>query len=239
MLRTGYAPVMPGPHTPPTHADFGLTVVSDIGCPWAHIGVYRVEREIRARGLDVELPLDHRAFPLELIHSRPTPAASIDRIVELGLRVEPEAGWSQPGDPWTYPVTTMPALEAVQAAKAQGPQLSADLDRVLRRAMFAEWRCISVFPVVLEVAERVAGLDVAQLDEEIRTGRARSELWNDVDQLASAVPGSPSFVLPDGSVVFSPGLEVEWRGDEPLVVRDDPSAVAELVTRAMSMQRAD
>lgn len=224
---------------PAPHSDFGLTVISDIGCPWAHIALHRVGREIGTRGLDVELPLDHRAFPLELVHGRPTSMSEIDRVIRIGMRIEPDAGWAHPDDPWTFPVTMLPALEAVQAAKAQDPQLSATLDRALRRAVFAEWRCVSVFPVVLEVAEQVDGLDVRRLDEEIRTGRARSELWNDLDQLATETPGSPTFVLPDGSVEFNPGLEIEWREHEPVVTDDDPAAIADLVTRAMAMRRAD
>jgi len=224
---------------PPSRADVGLVIVSDIACPWAHIAVHRVGRELRSRGLDDELPLDHRAFPLELVDGRPTSKAAIDPVVEIGMRIEPDAGWARPQDPWTFPVSTLPALEAVQAAKAQGAGLSAELDRMLRHAVFAEWRCVSVFPVVLEIAGRVDGLDVRRLQEELRTGRPRAELWNDLDRLSDEVPGSPTFVLPDGSVEFNPGLEVESRDGEPVVTHDDPSAVADLVTRALSMRQAD
>lgn len=224
---------------PASHADFGLVVVSDIACPWAHIAVHRIGRELRSRGLDDELPLDHRAFPLELVDGHPTSKEALDPVIEIGMRIEPDAGWARPDDPWTFPVTTLPALEAVQAAKAQGPGLSAELDRMLRHAVFAEWRCVSVFPVVLDIAARVDGLDVDVLHEELRTGRPRAELWNDLDRLAAEVPGSPTFVLPDGSVEFNPGIELEWHGDEPVVTRDDPSAIADLVTRAMGMRRAD
>lgn len=225
--------------THPLHSDFGLAVISDIGCPWAHIAVHRISEEIRARGLGSELPLDHRAFPLELVDGHPTSKSMIDQVIEIGLRIEPAAGWSHPDDPWRFPVTTLPALEAVQAAKAQGPGLSAELDRALRRAVFAEWRCISVFPVVFEVAAQVDGLDLGQLDEEIRSGRPRSELWNDLDHLASEVPGSPTFVLPDGTIEFNPGVEVEWSEDGPTVTQDDRSAVADLITRALALRRAD
>ncbi|MDW3215782.1 MAG: hypothetical protein R8G01_17430 [Ilumatobacteraceae bacterium] len=220
--------------------DFGITVVSDIGCPWAHVAIHRLERERLRRGLDVELPVDHRAFPLELINGRPTPKEVLDREIPLCERLEPDAGWGQPLDPWSFPVSTLPALEAVQAAKEQGAAQSAALDLALRRAMFAEWRCIAVFPVVLEVAAEVEDLDVDRLSVEIRTGRPRAELWADLDQLATEVPGSPTFVLPDGSIVHNPGVEIGTDDDGwPTVERDEPEAIADLVTAALAVGRAD
>lgn len=221
-------------------ADFGIAVVSDIACPWAHVAIHRLERERRQRGLDVELPLDHRAFPLEIINGRPTPKDVLDREIPLCEGLEPEAGWAQPGDPWAFPVSTLPALEAVQAAKEQGPAESAALDVALRRAMFAEWRCIAVFPIVFEVASEVDGLDVDRLRDEIRTGRPRAELWQDLDRLAAEVPGSPTFVLPDGSMVHNPGVELGTDAEgSPTIERDEPGAIADLVTSALALGRAD
>ena len=118
-----------------------------------------------------------------------------------------------PSDPWSFPVTTLPALQAVQAAKAQNPEISAMLDLELRRAMFRDWRCISVFPILFEVAGELAGLDVARLRSDVAGGEGWAQIWNDLEQLVPLVPGSPTFILPDGSVHHNPGIEVEGLAD--------------------------
>jgi predicted DsbA family dithiol-disulfide isomerase len=223
-----------------TSSEFGIVVVSDIGCPWAHIAVHRLVAERARRGLTVELPIDHRAFPLELVNGRPTPKELLDAEIAVCRELEPDAGWASPSEPWSFPVTTLPALEAVQAAKAQSAELSATLDHELRTAMFRDWRCISVFPIVFEIAAEVAGLDVERLRGDVRAGEGRSQIWSDLERLVPVVPGSPTFVLPDGSVHHNPGIEVEGLADgDPVVAEHDPGAVARLVERARLHRQAD
>ena len=226
-----------------TTSDFGITVYSDIACPWAHVAVHRLHRALGDRGMNDEITVDHRAFPLELVNGRPTPKHVLDAEVPVCADLEPDAGWSFDPDPWTYPVSTLPALEAVQAAKEQGAHVSARLDRALRRSMFRDWRCLSVFAVVEEIASTVDGVDVDQLRSTIRSGNARSDLWHQLDEVtASAIPGSPTFVLPDGTTAHNPGVEFHWE-DEPgenLVVDvDDPDAIAGLVDAAIALRPAD
>jgi predicted DsbA family dithiol-disulfide isomerase len=221
-------------------SEYGIVVVSDIGCPWAHIAVHRLVAERARRGLTVELPIDHRPFPLELVNGRPTPKDLLDAEIDVCRELEPDAGWSEPDDPWSFPVTTLPALQAVQAAKAQSAEISAMLDHALRTAMFRDWRCISVFPVVFEIAAEVGGLDVARLRSDVASGQGWSQIWSDLEQLVPLVPGSPTFVLPDGSMHHNPGIEVEGIADgEPVVTKHDPGAVAELVERARLHRQAD
>ena len=226
-----------------TTADFGIVVCSDIACPWAHIAVHRLDRAIRDRGLGSELTVDHRAFPLEVVNDRPTPKQLLDSEVQVCAAVEPDAGWSFDPDPWTYPVSTLPALEAVQAAKAQGSDVSVRLDRALRRAMFAEWRCLAVHAVVFEIAASVDGVDVDALRDVVRSGDARAEVWNQLDAALQAdVPGSPTFVLPDGTRSHNPGIELrgEHDGDGSIVVdADDHEAIGALVDAAVALRPAD
>ena len=226
-----------------TTPDFGITVYSDIACPWAHVAVHRLHRAISERGVDDEIELDHRAFPLEIVNGRPTPKDILDVEVRVCADLEPEAGWSFDPHPWTYPVSTLPALEAVQAAKEQGADASAGLDRALRRSMFRDWRCLSVFAVVEEIAATVDGLDVEKLRSTIRSGNARSEIWHQLDDVeASGIPGSPTFVLPDGTTVHNPGIEFHWEDErhEHLVVDvDDRDAIADLVDLAITLRPAD
>ncbi len=99
-----------------------VVVYSDIGCPWSHAAVWRLW-DARARlGLDEAVRFDFRAFPLELINSRPTPKLTLDAEIPVAGALAPRAGWQiwQAPD-WQYPSTMLPALEAVQAAKAAFP----------------------------------------------------------------------------------------------------------------------
>jgi predicted DsbA family dithiol-disulfide isomerase len=225
---------------PPPH---GIVVYSDIACPWAHIAVHRLHRERRRLGLDREVIVDHRAFPLELVNHEPTPKDLLDVEIEVCADLEPEAGWDRHPQPWKYPVSTLPALEAVQAAKAQGASVSEDVDHAMRHAMFAEWRCLSVFGEVLDVAATVETVDVDELWSEIRSGRPRSDVFDQFDLSSTGrIAGSPTFVLPDGSGYHNPGIEMRWSegpGSELIIDRDDPSAVVELIERAVALATSD
>jgi len=53
-----------------------VIVYSDIGCPWASLGLFNLRRAAAEEG--VRLTVDHRAFPLELFNSRPTPKWILD-----------------------------------------------------------------------------------------------------------------------------------------------------------------
>jgi predicted DsbA family dithiol-disulfide isomerase len=214
-----------------------VLLYSDIGCPWAHLAVHRLQAARARLGLDGALELDHRAFPLELANQRPTPWRALAAEIPVVGGLEASAGWQVwQGDAATWPVTTLPALEAVQAAKAQGLTASERLDRGLRLAVFGQSRCISMRHVILEVAEE-AGLDVAALREALDDGRARREVFEQTRVAeGSAVKGSPHFFLPDGTDAHNPGIEFEWVGEEgrgfPVVTKDDPSAYEELLRRA-------
>src|ERR671932_783943 len=136
----------------PDVAPATIAIYSDIGCPWAHLAVYRLHVTRKRLGLEDAVAFDHRAFPLEVFNER--------------------AGWQiWQAEPFTWPVTTLLALEAVQAAKEQGPQASERLDRALRVVLFGRSRCISLRHVVLEVAAET-GIDVPALREALDDGRA-------------------------------------------------------------------
>lgn len=220
-----------------------IVVYSDIACPWARIIVHRLHRARRDVGADTEIAVDHRAFPLELVNDRPTDKRLLDAELPVCMELEPDARWSLDPRPWEYPVSTLPALEAVQAAKAQGAALSEQLDLALRDAMFGDWRCISVFPVVLDVAATVDDLDPDALWAEIESGRPRAEVLHH-HRLghSDAIPGSPTLVLPDGSVHHNPGIEFHWddaADGRPIVDEDDRGAVADLVGRALAARPSD
>src|SRR5688572_25690561 len=98
-----------------------LVVWSDIGCPWAHLCIYRLHKTRSALWLDDAIRFDLRAFPLEIFNEQPTPKRVLDAEISVAGGLEPDAGWQMwQGDEHEYPVTMLPALEAVQAAKEQG-----------------------------------------------------------------------------------------------------------------------
>lgn len=93
---------------------------SDLSCPWAHATVSRLWRTRAELGLDEQVRFDHRPFPLELFNGKPTPKIINDAEVEVLDGIEPQAGWQAWQRPaHEYPVTMLPALEAVQVAKEQ------------------------------------------------------------------------------------------------------------------------
>jgi predicted DsbA family dithiol-disulfide isomerase len=214
-----------------------IVVFSDVGCPWAHLAVHRLLVARHRLGLDDEVVLDHRAFPLEVFNRRPTPRLVLSAEVPVVGGLDPDAGWQVwQGDLATWPVTTLLALEAVQAAKEQGLAASERLDRALRVAFFGQSRCISMRHVVLEVAD-ACGVDAEALREALDEGRARRTVFEQCQSAEDGdVKGSPHVFLPDGSDAHNPGIEMEWVGEHgagfPVIGKDDPRVYDDLVSRA-------
>jgi predicted DsbA family dithiol-disulfide isomerase len=220
-------------------AEAGIVVVfSDVGCPWSHLAVHRLHTTRARLGLDDEVRFDHRAFPLEVINARPTPKLVLDAEIPAVGALDPDAGWQLwQGDEHEYPVTTLLALEAVQAAKAQGLEASEQLDLALRKAFFGESRCVSMRHVILEVAETCPAVDAERLRDDVDRGAARHAV---LEQCRAAegdtVKGSPHLFLPDGRDFANPGIEMHWEGEEgegfPVVDADDPSVYEEILKSA-------
>lgn len=213
-----------------------IAVWSDTGCPWAHAIVWRLWDARRRMGLTDRLRFDHHAFPLELFNSEPTPRPTVDYEWPALATVAPRAGWQAwSAAPETYPVTMLPPMEAVHAAKRQSLTASEALDRGLRRAFFAESRCISLRHVIAEVATETDALDVERLLADLDAGVARRALFDDwATARGDEVRGSAHLFLPDGTNVQNPGIEIAWDEAGGTVTRDDPAAIDELVRRAAS-----
>ena len=213
-----------------------VTIWSDIACPWASLTVWRLHARRAVLGLDGAVRFEHRCFPLELVNSRPSPRAILDAEVAAIAPLIPEAGWR----PWwrddsAYPVTTLLALEAVQAAKEQGLAAGERLDLALRQAFWRDSRCISLRSEILDVAA-AAGVDAAALAGALDTGRARASVIADWRAAADgAAQGSPHVRV--GSYdVLNPGIEQHWEGPKPgggpVVDGDDVGVIDDLLRRA-------
>ncbi|MFN2587135.1 MAG: DsbA family protein [Actinomycetota bacterium] len=215
-----------------------IVVFADIACPWAHVAVHRLH-ETRARlGLGGRVAFDVHAFPLEVVNRRPTPKKVLDAEIPVTGALAPGAGWQMWQRPdHEYPVTTLPALAAVHAAKEQGLEVAERLDRALRRAFFGESRNVSMRHEILDVASAVPGLDVDALRRALDDGRARRLLAADFDLARTdAVAGSPHVFLPHGEGFHNPGIEMHWEGEHgegfPVVDKDDPAVYDRLLEAA-------
>ena len=120
----------------------------------------------------------------------------------LCAAAEPGFGWS----PWfgpldEFPVSTLLALEAVQAARHQSEAAAERLDLALRQAYFVGSRCITMRHEGMSVA-RSCNLDVSALEQAVDEGMARSAV------LRQSREGDRSgvVVLPDGTEHCNPGV---------------------------------
>lgn len=208
-----------------------LTVWSDIGCPWATLALHTLHDVARERGRDVRVI--HRSFPLELFNARPTPARILDAEIVAIAGLLPRLRW-QPwaADPATYPVTMLPAMEAVHAvADRDGVSAGDQLDTALRAAFYRDSRCISVHPVILDVASECPLVDTAALAAALAEGSGRRAVYDDwALAKRSAVQGSPH-VISAGRALHNPGVTYHWtappgRGLPRLDAYDESWAIA-------------
>jgi predicted DsbA family dithiol-disulfide isomerase len=216
-----------------------ITVFADIWCSFAHIAIHRLHTTRERLGLNGQVHFDLRAFPLELLNDAPSPRAGTDSEVGRMGQQEPGAGWQLwQAKEYLYPSTTLPALEAVIAAKEQSLHASEQLDLGLRKAFWAESRCISNRKVIMDVAESTGAVDTVALAAALDDGRARKALSTDAAISATdRVNCSPHLFLPDGTDHANPGIEVHWEGDYgvgwPVVTKDDPTVFEDLIKRAL------
>lgn len=215
-----------------------IIIYSDVWCAFGHLAVHRLHTARRRLGLEDVVRFDHRAFALELLNGNPGCRPGSDSEVPTVGACAPEAGWQLWQDKdWLYPSTSLPALEAVQAAKDQGLVASEELDLGLRRAFWAESRCISNRTVILDVAAATRTVDPGRLEAALDEGRGRAALTEQTRVARSdRVQCSPHVFLPDGSDWPNPGLEVDWVGDwgvgYPRITSDDAGCYDDLLRRS-------
>jgi predicted DsbA family dithiol-disulfide isomerase len=212
-----------------------VTVYGDLVCPFASLVLHRLRATRQRLGLDVRF--DVRAFPLELVNRRPHALDLHEREKSAVQAAEPTLEWrAWRGTRDACPITTLLALEAVEAAKhpeVGGLDASDRLDAALRRAVDLDSRCIALLPVILEVAEEVPDMDRGALAAALLHGSARADLmayaW-----LAEhgVVKGSPHAFTPDGREWLNAGFEVDHHRGEVTVTDRDPGVYEEILRAA-------
>lgn len=223
-----------------------LVLLSDVACPWATVLVLRLREARAALGPASRPLLLHLAHPLELVHRRALSRRVIDAEIPACAAATPEFGWSLwQGRLDEYPVSSLPAIEAVQAARRQSEAAAETLDLALRRALFVESRCITLRHEILDVAANCPGLDATRLAQDLDAGVARRGVLRQAAAArAVAGPCTGTLVQPDGAVWCNPGIEVGWLGPPaprgaPVVHEDAPDRLRALVaTVAATAQRS-
>lgn len=183
-----------------------VEVFSDLHCPHAYLTRYRL-REVADR-LEEDVRFVSRCLSIELATDSPTPRGILGVETHSLVLQEDEI----PYEPWPdekitqWPVTFLPAFEAVKAAEAIDQKTAWELDWRIREAFFAEHRCVSLRHVLADLAAEVGFARDAFL-EEWDTGRHREtvieesrEGWQD-----EGFTHSPSIRYPDGSTEINPG----------------------------------
>jgi len=206
-------------------------------CGWSTIALHRFYRARADAGLDDDLRVDHQLFLLEDVNEM----ALNSKLIELekpvvgALAEELEfKPWQR--DPTEYPVTSLPANEAVHAAKEQSPAAAEELDMALRLAFWRDSRCISMRHEILDIADGCEHVDAERLRDALDEGRARGTMMRTYLAHRDDVQGSPHFFLTDGSDVHNPGIEMHQVGEPGagflVVDSDDPTAYEKLVRAA-------
>ncbi len=181
-----------------------IALYADLACPYAYIAVYRLRKlrdEYRGR-----VDIAHKCLPLEYINRQSTPKYVLDSECPLLMLAEPTLPW----EPWhaplsEWPVTLWPAFEAVKCAERQDMVLADELDWAIRKAFFAESRCISMRHVLFDLAERV-GLAMDRFSRDFDSGQNKAQVVAEAREgwERLKVAGSPTFVLPSGRQVSDP-----------------------------------
>lgn len=221
-----------------------VVAFTDVMCGWSTIAFHRFYRARSAGGLDDRLFLDLQLFLLEDLNQMALNTKIIEGEKPVLGALEEDLGftpWQR--DPSEYPVTSLPANEAVHAAKEQSPTAAEQLDMALRLAFWRDSRCISMLHEILEVADGCDAVDVDRLKAALDDGRARGQMMRTYRSGHEDVQGSPHFFLSDGSDVHNPGIEMHQVGEPGagflVVDSDDPSVYDDLVQRAAAAAGLD
>jgi predicted DsbA family dithiol-disulfide isomerase len=181
-----------------TPSPIQIDLYSDVHCPYAYLTAYRL-RQLRPEYTG-KIVINHRSLALEYINRRPTPNNIINAETPILMLEEPDIPyhpWHRPLSEW--PVTMWPAFEAIKCAQLQSSELADELAWAIRKAFFAESRCISMRHVLFDLAEEV-GLDMAHFAEAFDSGITKRQVLQDAQMgwETLKVEGSPTFVLPSG-----------------------------------------
>ncbi|GAB2749720.1 hypothetical protein GCM10027174_25230 [Salinifilum aidingensis] len=204
-----------------------VVVWSDVHCPWAAVAVHRLRAARDAEGLDVVL--DQRAWPLELVNGRGIPYDVVPVEAAVLASLEPELFTAFGQEP--RPSTAMPAFELIAAARrAQGARAAEDVDYHVRLAYFRDGVDISIraglWQVLTAAAEHHPELDAGRILDVWDSEPVRADVLADYRRSHELpIRGSPQIFWPDGTSTHNPGMtDHQWVRGIPRVGTTDPDA---------------
>jgi predicted DsbA family dithiol-disulfide isomerase len=190
-----------------------LVLYEDPLSPWCLVA----ERRLRAALEDAPgafAPLRLEPFPLRA-EPRALTAKERRALVRLARRAakEPEAAGVTP-DLWLSddpPLTTLPALAALEAARLQGPAREAAFRGALREAALVRGINATRRDVLYELAGQ-AGLDVARFATALGApATERRVIESFEDALGKGIDTAPALVIGDEWLVAGPRSADEYR----------------------------
>lgn len=205
----------------------GVTIWSDLNCPWSYVACVRLHRMRSHLGAD-SVEFQFRARPAELVEAAGPPrgpAQAVGEIVALAQREHTTFSAFE----GSWPGSTLLAWEAQKWAFSLSQETGEQFDLALRRAVFLHSHDISEADEIAEVA-RNEGLDGAALSAALEDHRFREAVTADAVEAERLGDGeAPIVVLPDGSMHPNPGITVQWTRGIPLVVEDHPSVYEDII----------
>ncbi len=199
-----------------------VEVFADLTCPFTHVGLREIVRE-----LDSSTDIVVRAWPLEWVNGAPLDASSVQVKIDA-LRTQLDLDAFRGFAPEQWPRTTVPALNLVAAAYAEGSEVGLEVSLALRDALFERGRDISNPAVLAELAaERdlpaPATSPSQQVSDDYREGLRRN------------VTGSPDFWL-GGEEFFCPSLDLDHDPMGDLTASFDTSGLARFISRIRTFE---
>lgn len=223
-----------------------IEIYSSIECPYAYLATYRLRQIWPDYAGRVRIVW--RALSLEYMNKRSYPKPLYEAEHQLFQQIEPDLPWKYWSRPdWDWPVTFLPALEALACAQAQGDIAAFAMSWALRHAFFAENRNMSLRHELFEIAQEVATeglLDMDWFKDDWDHGRHKGLViteshlgWFDLD-----VERSATIILPDGRRWTNPDIgEVDF-DPENFVVRGykphkgDPTATYRQILESVGLE---
>jgi len=182
-----------------------LEIFAEIVCQFTHVSLHRLIDARDASG--AKLPARVRAWPLELVNSRPQDPDVVAREID-GLRVEVAPELFKGFEPSHLPCTSIPAFGLAAAAyEGQGDAKGEAVSLALRDAVFEDGLDVGDPEVVGMLGERF-GIERPPSGYADLSARAD---WH--RGMARHVQGSPHFFLGSRDW-FCPGLSIRHQGGE-------------------------
>jgi predicted DsbA family dithiol-disulfide isomerase len=210
-----------GTLAPPTRVRKVVEVFADVGCPFTHAGLHRLNGYRQQQG-KTEPILRVRAWPIELVNGTALDGPSLRPKIEA-LRADVAPDLFVGFDEDRFPATTLPAMAAEAAAYRQGLEVGERFSLAVRHALFEDGLDVSDEAVLRLICQSLGVSEPTEAD--------RSAVREDFAEGAlRGVSGSPHFFTPEGDF-FCPSLDITY-GHNGYEVSFDRAGFERFVTAA-------